>query len=167
MVSHYICNILDCKLAGRFYIERQSVGEVLSINIIHPLHCIHTVKFSLSKNVEGAPYSCVAAAYGAKVCRSKGICKTELLIFAGEVARLARKLHNTLAVEAVLRVVHIKGGNSGLVGVSGYAAVRNAYCNPVGTPVYILSLLVKLNALSYNLHNPNLVRVCNGETLAL
>ena len=150
MVAHGILHILYGDFAVCFQIKRHwLIGFTFYIR----------KKFfsTVGKHIEIAPYTGFTVATCTEIQRSVCICKTEILIHAGKVTFFAGKRNHIGRIKAIILVVHIELMDTGLVGMSRDAIIRDTYSYPYGT--------THTRAFTYHFHNPDLIRIGNSERL--
>ena len=110
---------------------------------------------TIGKHIEIAPYAGFAIATRTEIQRSIRISKAEILIHTSEVAFFTSERNHIGRIEAVILIIHIELVDTGLVGMSRDAIIRNAYGHPYGTTY--------TRTFTYHFHNPYFVRIGNRE----
>ena len=148
MVAHGILHILYGDFAVCLQIERHGLISLTFYVWQKPLTTI-------GKHIEIAPYAGFAIATRTEIQRSIRISKAEILIHTSEVAFFTSERNHIGRIEAVILIIHIELVDTGLVGMSRDAIIRNAYCHPYGTTY--------TRTFTYHFHNPDFVGIGNRE----
>ncbi len=160
LVAHALLHLLHAHLVIRLDIQRHTCACVLAAGLEErlarreikvPVHVVREV-------AEERPHACLAHEQPREIVGVICLLEVEVLVFALEIAHLARELHHIFAPHPVGFVFEVDGCDACLVGMCGNAVVRNARCHPYGTFL--------ARTFANQIHNPNLIGVAYGERLA-
>ena len=104
-----------------------------------------------------APHAGFAETEGTEIGRRIGSRETEVLVFPVKVAFLTGKRDDVGRIEAILLVIQGELMNAAVVGMCGDAVVRDADSHPHSS--------LHTGTLTYHLHDPCFVGICNGKAL--